>query len=101
MTHPGGGAKYHWHLILFREIESIGHHITGFLRRGRVQAGYAGKLCIPPVILLVLGRMASGIIGRDYDQAAFNACICKGHERVRGHVKTYVFHGSCAAAPRP
>ena len=54
---------------------------------------------IVAVVLLVLARKKRRIIGIDDHHPSFDAGVCKGHQRIRRHIETHVFHGDHGPEP--
>ena len=93
------GAKQHRHVKLFRDPVSFLHEVDAFLGVGGLYQGDLGGAGIAAVVLLVLGGVHAGVVCRDDHEAAVDAVVGRGKQRIGGHVQTDVLH--CAEAAHP
>ena len=99
MADTGGGPEDHRQTELLGEGEGVPHHIVRFLDRCRVQAGEPGEVRVAPGILLVLGAVREGVVGREDDEPAGDPGVCARHQGIGRHVQPDVLHGAeCAEA---
>ena len=74
--------------------------VLGLRAVGRLQHRDLGELGVVAVVLLVLRAVQGRVVGGDQHQAALDARVRGGEERVGGHVDAHVFHGTPARVRR-
>ena len=99
VSHAHGLVEHDRRVELLRQLEGPSRHVAGLLRIRHVEAGDAREGGVVAGVLLVLGRVARGVIGGENDETAVDAGVAHRHERVGGHVDAHVLHGRDGAHP--
>ena len=79
-------------MVLLRAFKCILNHLESLFRSCRVKYRDTGEFRKPSGILFSLGGNWAGVISRYHDQTAFNADVCKAHQRVRRDIQADLFH---------
>ncbi len=85
-----------------QKLEGQPGELLALLGVGRLQQGELGELGVVAIVLLVLGGVHFRVVSRNQDQAAVDAGVGEGEQRIRSHVDPHVLHGhqSAPAAER-
>ena len=89
---PGSGAKQHRHVELFGDPVGFLHEVDTLLGIRGLYKRDLGGTGIVAVILLVLGGMHAGIVCRDDHEAAIDAVVGRGEQRIGSNIQAHVFH---------
>ena len=97
--HQGAGVRDAHGLVQHdRRVEALGEleggagHLVAVLRVGDVEAGDAAEGGVEARVLLVLGRVAGGVVRGQEHEACVHAGGRGGHEGVGGNVDAHVLH---------
>ncbi len=100
MADTGREAQEHRGVELLREGEGLPSHLIGLLGVGGLQDGEVGEAAPVAGVLLILGGGQAYVVRHGHHQTTTDPNEGLGHESVRGHVQTDVFHGAEGAASR-
>ncbi len=100
MGYPRGGTKEYGRVKPLTDLERTFRELLRLPGIGRLQHGNLRREGVIPVVLLVLGAVHFGVIGRNDDEAAPNARVGRREEGVGRHVQPHVLHGRKGPRPR-
>ena len=92
MAHTRCHSDHNRCIIRFTQLICSFHHVDTFLRIGRLEHCQLGGFCIISVVLLILRRKHSRVVGRYQHVSCIYPHICPGKQRVCCHVHTYMLH---------
>ena len=99
MGGAGGQAHDDRDVELLGDVECEAGEVLRLLRVGRAEDRHLGHQAVVAVVLLVLRRVESRVVGGDDDQAAVRADVRSREERIGRYVQADVFHrGECPRA---
>ena len=96
---PGGDAQQHGNFPTFGNFNRRQRKIIRFLRISRLEHRHAGSHGITAVVLLVLTRSHSGIVGRDHHQCAHDPRVSDTEQRIGRDIDPHVLHRDERARP--
>ena len=94
MTDTGRGPVQHGGIKLLGNFAGHLHKILALLRIAGLHHGDLGSAGIVTVILLILRRMAAGVIGSNNDVRAVHAHVTGSEQRVGRHIQAHHLHGA-------
>ena len=100
MGNPSTHPQDHRGIIFLGQLEGCLGKCLGLRRIRRLQHGHLGRNGIVPGVLLILRGMHPRIIRHADHNAAVDAGIGQGKQRIRRHVQSHMLHGAAAANPR-
>ena len=100
MGQPGGEAQDKGRVVFFAQFKGFPGKILAFLAVGGLQHGHVGRPGDHARVLLVLAGMHKRIVRHKEHQAAVDAGIGRGVQRVRRHVQSHMLHAAHGPGPR-
>ena len=91
--HAHGGADEERHVEALGKIEGMAGERQGLSGIGGIHHGNMSRRCIVMGVLLVLGGIHAGIVGRKHHIPAADTGIGGGEQRIRRNVDADVLHG--------
>ena len=88
--HARGHAKKHRGIVLLAYRKGLFYIQIGLRRPGRLKEGKFAEHAHPPGVLLILRGVQPWIVAHHHDKSGQDARIGGGHERIHGHVETYM-----------
>ena len=99
MADTGRHADHNWHMEAFAHVIGRSGHVFCFLRVRRFKHADFGKSGKIAVVLFILGRMHTRIVGRNKDKPAVDLHIGIGKKGIGGNVDADHLHGGKRAHP--
>ena len=98
MADAGGGTEENGRVEVFRDFAGYPDKILALLAVGRLHHRDLRGAGVVAVVLLVLGRVHTGVVCRDDNEARVHPQIAGGENRVGGNIQTDVLHRAQRAA---
>ena len=99
MADTGRHADHDWHMEAFAHVIGCSGHVFCFLRVRRFKHADFGKSGKIAVVLFILGRMHTRIVGRNEYKPAVDLHIGIGKKGIGGNVDATIFMAAKERTP--